>query len=65
MLKLGNSFFTIVSGIVFLAGALVHGWRAYSGFDLMYGDWLVPIWLSWLVVLVAFILALAAFMRLK
>ena len=65
MLKMGNSFFTTISGIAFLGAALLHGYRAYSGFDLMYGDWLVPLWLSWLVTLVAFLLALAAFMRLK
>jgi len=65
MLKLGNSFFSIVTGFAFAAAALLHGWRAYAGFDLMYGDWLVPLWLSWLVCLVAFLLSLAALMRLR
>lgn len=65
MLKIGNSFFSVVSGFVFLAAALVHGYRAYYQFDLMYGDWLVPLWLSWLATLVAFILALAAFKNLR
>ncbi len=62
---MGNSFFNVIAGIVFLAAALLHGYRAYSGFDLMYGDWLVPIWLSWLTTLVAFIMALSALKNLK
>ena len=65
MLKMGRSFFAVVSGIIFLAAALLHGYRAYSGFDMMYGDWLVPIWLSWLATLVAFIMAFMAFKHLK
>ena len=65
MLKMGKSFFNVVAGTIFFAAALTHGYRAYKGFDLMYGDWLVPLWLSWLATLVAFLMALTAFKHLK
>lgn len=65
MLKMGHSFFGLVVGVCALLTALAHGWRAYYGFGMTYGDWLVPIWLSWLVCLVAFIVAIVAFTRLK
>lgn len=61
MLKMGKSFFGVVSGVVFLAAALLHGYRATAGFDLYYGEWLVPLWISWLVVLVGFIMAFMSF----
>jgi hypothetical protein len=65
MLKMGKSFYGVVAGVMFLAGGTLHGYRALSGFDIMYGDWLVPMWLSWLVVLVAFLMALITFKNLK
>lgn len=65
MIKMGNSFFSVIAGIIFLCGALLHGFRAYHGYDIVYNGWLVPVEISWLVALVAFIMALLAFKNLK
>lgn len=64
MTHVHKTFFNIVVGLIFLAGGILHAYRAALGFDLMYGDYLVPLWVSWLIVLVALILALNAFRNL-
>lgn len=48
---MNQSTFLKVSGLIFLVVALVHLWRAVSGVDIMFGETLVPMWLSWLAVI--------------
>jgi hypothetical protein len=49
---MNQSTFLKTSGIIFLVVALVHLWRAIAGIDLTIGSTMVPMWLSWVVVLV-------------
>lgn len=48
---MNQSTFLKTAGIIFLVVALLHLWRAISGMDLMLGDTLIPMWLSWIVVI--------------
>ena len=50
-----------VSGLIFLAVAVLHGLRAINQWDLVYNEWMVPLWLSWVVVVVLLYLAYSAF----
>ena len=47
------------SVFIFFAAGLLHGLRVYLGWDIMIGPWVVPIWISLLVVLVLFLMVLA------
>jgi len=51
-----NSYFQLSSLVFLLAGAL-HLWRALQGWDLMLGPHLIPMWISWVVVVLAGALA--------
>lgn len=53
-----------VSGVIFLAVAVLHGLRAVNDWELAYNEWMVPMWVSWAVVIIALYLAYNAF-RLK
>jgi len=46
---------------VFLAVATVHFLRAVTGTSLMFGDTLIPMWASWLAVVVALYLGYNAY----
>jgi len=39
--------FNQVAAIIFLTVALLHLLRAYMGWAVVIGDWIVPMWLSW------------------
>lgn len=39
--------YLLVSGVVFLLVALLHLLRALNGWELQYGPWTVPMWVSW------------------
>ena len=45
--------FSIVAGVVFAAVALFHLVRIYMGWPVHIGDWSVPMWLSWIGLVVA------------
>jgi hypothetical protein len=45
--------FFIVAGIIFALVALVHLARIYMGWPVVIGDWSVPIWVSWIGLVVA------------
>lgn len=49
---MNQSTFLKTAGIIFLVVTLVHLWRALSGMDLILGATVIPMWLSWVVVLV-------------
>jgi hypothetical protein len=50
-----------VTGTIFALIALVHLWRALQGWPANIGGWDVPLWLSWIAVVVAGYLSYASF----
>jgi len=48
--------FNMWAGLIFIIVAAVHLWRALSGADLMIGTTMVPVWCSWVAVIIAGIL---------
>ena len=59
-----GGLYAILAATIFLFIAVLHGLRAYYGLDLIIGTWTVPIWISWLVAFVGFIMAITAIQRL-
>ena len=51
----------LIAGLVFLIVAVVHGARLVFGWTLFVGDLNIPLWLSWLGVVVAAYLSYASF----
>ena len=49
--------FNTYAGFVFLLAALLHLWRIVNGYHLVYGHFIVPMWFSWVGVVLAGILA--------
>ena len=45
--------FTILAGVVFAVVALLHVLRIWMGWPAAIGGWAVPMWLSWVAVVVA------------
>jgi len=50
--------FSLVAGIIFALVALVHLVRIFMEWPVMIDDWSVPIWVSWIALVVAGGLAL-------
>ncbi len=48
------------SGVIFLVIALVHLWRIVNGIPIAFGTSFVPMWLSWVGVLVGGYLSFVA-----
>ena len=59
-----NSYHTL-AGIVFTFAFLVHGSRVLNGWDMFLGTWLVPMWLSYVLVVLAGYLAYQSFLLKK
>ena len=57
MMKMSRPFFFAITSAVFLCGAVLHGLRVVYGFDMVYNGWVVPMWISWVATIVAFVLA--------
>ncbi len=45
--------FSVVAGVIFAAVALLHLVRIYMGWPIMIGGWSVPMWVSWIGLIVA------------
>ena len=45
--------FSIVAGVIFTAVALFHLVRIYMDWPVMIGGWSVPMWVSWIGLVVA------------
>jgi hypothetical protein len=45
--------FTLLAGVIFAIVALVHLLRIYMAWPVVIGDWTVPIWVSWIALVVA------------
>lgn len=60
--------YLMVAGVIFTIVSLAHLWRLFSSAPLVLGSWEVPLWLSWIGVMVAVYLAYTSFhlaMRLR
>ncbi len=40
--------FNLLAGVIFAVVALLHLLRLYFGWSAVLGDWTVPMWVSWL-----------------
>ena len=49
-----------VSGVIFLIIAVLHVLRIAYGWEAMIGGWMMPIWLSWIALVVSGYLAWTA-----
>jgi len=58
-MKKRNYFIT--AGIAFGVATLLHGYRSIYSLDLTIGNYLVPIWISYLLVIVAGYLSYTSF----
>jgi hypothetical protein len=45
--------FALLTGIIFALVALLHLLRIYMGWSAVIGGWTVPMWVSWLALVVA------------
>ena len=45
--------FTLLAGVVFAIVALLHLLRIYMGWPVVIDDWTVPMWVSWIALVVA------------
>jgi hypothetical protein len=45
--------FSIAAGVVFAVVALFHLVRIYMGWSVIIGDWSVPMWMSWIGLVIA------------
>ena len=45
--------FSIAAGVIFAVVALFHLVRIYMGCPVIIGDWSVPMWLSWIGLIIA------------
>ena len=45
--------FSVTAGVIFALVALVHLLRIYMGWPVVIGNWEVPMWLSWVGLIVA------------
>jgi hypothetical protein len=50
--------FCIVAGVIFAVVALLHLLRIYMDWPVVIGDWSAPMWVSWIALVVAGILAI-------
>jgi hypothetical protein len=50
-----------LAGIVFVFTFLVHGTRALNGGDIFLGNWLIPMWLSYILIVATAYLAYQSF----
>ena len=48
-----QKMFSIVTGVIFAVVALFHLVRIYMGWPVMIGDWSIPMWVSWIGLVVA------------
>jgi Mn2+/Fe2+ NRAMP family transporter len=49
--------FSIVAGVIFAVVALFHLVRIYMDWPVTIGDWSIPMWASWIALVVAGVLA--------
>lgn len=60
---MSRRIYFIVTAIVFALVALLHLLRIAYGWEAVTGGWAVPLWVSWIGLLVAGVLAAAGFVH--
>lgn len=45
---MGKRQYLIISGVVFAVVALMHLCRVFTGWPFQLGSWMVPLWVSWI-----------------
>jgi hypothetical protein len=45
--------FTLLAGVIFAIVALLHQLRIYVAWPIVIGNWTVPMWVSWIALVVA------------
>ncbi len=40
--------FSLIAGIIFAIVAIVHLFRILQGWNIVLGTWMVPMWVSWI-----------------
>ena len=53
--------YLFIVGVIFIAVALVHLFRIFSGYDLVLAGWTAPLWISWVGTIVTTYLAYVSF----
>ena len=48
-----QKMFSVVAGVIFAVVALFHLVRVYMSWPVMIGDWSVPMWASWIGLVIA------------
>ncbi|MBI2108762.1 MAG: hypothetical protein HYT93_01090 [Parcubacteria group bacterium] len=51
----------VVSSVIFLVIFVLHGLRLFLGWDVMLGGWEMPMWTSWIVLVLAGYLSYSGF----
>ncbi len=54
---MGQKNLSLVAGLVFLLVAVLHASRLALGWQVTFGDWTVPMWVSWVALVIAGFLA--------
>lgn len=49
------------SAIIFFVAAMLHLWRTIGGHDLMIGTYVIPVWVSWAVIIIAGYMSIQGF----
>ncbi len=58
---MSNKNFCLFTGIIFLIIFILHGLRLIYGWEAVIGTFMVPMWLSWVALIIAGILAYQGF----
>ena len=65
MLKMTKSNFVLIDSVMFTLLGLAHLVRALMGWEITVGSYVVPVWLSWVSILIALYLGVQGFMLSK
>jgi len=57
---MNHKHYMVVSKLFFTIVAFMHLLRAILGWELIIGNYMVPVWISWVVFIIAGVLALSA-----
>ena len=52
-MPMGQKTFSVVAGVVFAVVAVLHLLRIYMNWPVVIADWSVPMWVSWVGLIVA------------
>jgi hypothetical protein len=55
----------MIAALIFLVMALIHAYRLMTHFQVVFGSHVIPMWVSWLGIIVPGILALMLFREAK